>query len=565
MQTIPIFGHINLSKHRFIMLLKKSHKKKSLLLWLCLLLSLSCMANTKAVCNSLISEGVKAFNKRDFLKSLELFTEARSIADKNKWDRLLYDTTFHIGNTYYSMLDYGEALNYFLESYTIALKKLDAKDEIAALNNIANLYTKEKMYNKALEYYSKAYELAKEKNIDERKGLPVMNIGYIYNRIGEPKKARPYIIESMPFLNEGYLLSAKVLLVENDLLLGNSEVARNKAFSLLKDSSVLKTENLDIFLWLIIAKTYLKDNNYRLASEYALKTLHKTPDLDMKRDTYQLLSNIYSSSGDLNKVVEYKDSVISSEKKLNDIKNGRLFENNRVKFEIEGYKNQLNSKEEKIEGERRIFFTVIGLILAFVVIIVLILRQKKIIAERNQQSSELNLVKEKNNNLLLEKQITDAMLEQERLLVEEERLKNEVDSRNKKIFARALYLSDRNQLIEEIVTYLSKKPKFSKDQTLANYVRSLKEDLRTNNEWDSFIQHFEEVNHGLLSRLKTIHPTLTANDIRFISYMYMNLSAKEIASILNITIQACKKRKERLSTKMELPKDVDLFDYISTV
>jgi DNA-binding CsgD family transcriptional regulator len=45
----------------------------------------------------------------------------------------------------------------------------------------------------------------------------------------------------------------------------------------------------------------------------------------------------------------------------------------------------------------------------------------------------------------------------------------------------------------------------------------------------------------------------------------MNLSSKEIASILNITPVASKKRKERIAAKMEIPKNTDLFDYISAI
>lgn len=516
-------------------------------------------------CDALIDQGIAEMHKKKYAKSLELFTEARSMASKNNWDRQLYSSTFNIGNTYYEMLDYGEALNYFLDSYTIALKKLNYKDEIASLNNIANLYTKEKIYDKALEYYSKAYELAMDKNIDARKGLPVMNMGYIYNLMNEPKKARPYILKSMIYLKDEYLLSAKMLLIENDLLLGNSAIAREKSFDLLNDSTISKTENLDIFLWPVIAKSYLKENDYESAARFALKVLDKKPNIDVKRDTYQLLSDIYKKSGNLNRVVAYKDSIIASEKKLNDIKNGRLFENNRVKFEIQGYKEQLSMKEENMAEERRIFYAILAVIFGVVVISMLMLRQKRIIAERNQHSSELDLEKEKNNNLLLENRVTDALLEQERLKVEEERLKNEIESRNKKIFAKALHLSGRNELIEETLDYLSKRPKYSKDVTLASYVQSLKQHLSADNDWDDFIAHFEEVNSGFLSRLKTAHPSLTVSDIRFIAYMYMNLSAKEIAFILNITPLASQKRKERLAAKMEIPKEQDLYDYIASL
>lgn len=539
------------------MLLKINIKRICLCL-LFLLVTNILMSNTKEVCDSLISKGVESFKKRDYIHSLEFFTEARSIANKYKWDRQLYDATFHIGNTYYEMFDYGEALNYFLESYTIALSKLDAKDEIASLNNIANLYTKEKIYDKALEYYTKAYQLAKEKNIDARKGLPVMNIGYIYNKLEKPEKARYYLKESLKYLEEEYLLSAKILLIENDLLLGNSHIARKEAFELLNNPDYSNALNVDVFLWSLISKSYLSENNYEMASEFALKVLDKKPVIDIKKDTYQLLSDIFKKSGNLEKALSYKDSIIDIEKKLNDIKNGRLFENNRVKFEIQNYKEQLIEKEDKIVHERWILYCIITIILVMVLFIIIVLRQKNIVAKRNQENSELNLLREKNNSLILEQKVLNSTKEQERL-------KNEIDTRNRKLSAKALHLSGRNELIEEILNYLSKRPKYSKDSTLASYVESLKHHIKTDNDWDDFISHFQEVNSGFLTRLKAAHPTLNISEIRFIAYMYMNLSYKEIAHLLNITSDACKKRKERLVSKMELPKDLDLYEYIANL
>lgn len=513
-------------------------------------------AQTKEQCDSLIVKGADALFRKDYVKSLELLTQARTIAESKHWDRQAYNAIFNIGNNYYAMLDFGEALNYFLESYTIAVKKLQPKDEIAALNNIANLYTKEKMYDKAMEYYSKAYETASEKNIDSRKGLPLMNMGYLYNKLDQPQKARTYLLRSMEYLKGDHLVGAKISLIENDMLLGDIKKSRTEALNLFHNTPNAKEGNLDVFLWQIISKGYIKEGNYGMAEKYASEVLLRNPDLDVKRDLYELLALIYSKSRSYDKALVVKDSIISIDKHINELKNGRVFENNRVRFEIQNYRNDIKVKEDKIHTERIIFISSLGILIAAIVIVILFFRQKSIIAERNRNIAALNLEKETTHSLLLEKQITDALLEQERL-------KNEVEARNRKLSAKALYLSDRNELIEEIVTYLSKKPKYSSDKTLSEYVRSLKDNLRTDNEWNSFITHFEEVNHGFLTRLRELHPMLTANDVRFIAYIYMNLTIKEIASILNITIVACKKRKERLAVKMEIDKDVDLFDYIS--
>ena len=43
----------------------------------------------------------------------------------------------------------------------------------------------------------------------------------------------------------------------------------------------------------------------------------------------------------------------------------------------------------------------------------------------------------------------------------------------------------------------------------------------------------------------------------------MNLSNKDIASLLNITPESCKRRRIRISKKLRLDTSAHLFDYIS--
>ncbi|RZK09629.1 MAG: hypothetical protein EOO46_13290, partial [Flavobacterium sp.] len=109
----------------------------------------------------------------------------------------------------------------------------------------------------------------------------------------------------------------------------------------------------------------------------------------------------------------------------------------------------------------------------------------------------------------------------------------------------------------------SELPDVSQNIKLKTHIKTLKEHLKTDSEWDNFIVHFEEVNQGLLSTLKEKHPNLSSNDIRFICYVYMNLSLKEIGTIFNITQEACRKRKERIFRKMQIDKDISFYDYLS--
>ena len=531
-----------------------------LFLLLCMCLNSYSYAQDANKCDVINEKADKALQNEDFVKSIELFNKVYIQAEKHQWDKQAFNASLGLGNNYFYMLDYGEALKYYLEAYAIAIKKSNTYAEIAVLNNIANLYKNQKMYDKATEYYNKAYDLAVEKKIDGRKGLPLLNLGCIYNELNEPAKARLFIIESMPFLDGNHLTSAKISLIENDMLLGNTEPALKKAIELNKAALGNVKDNYNTTLSIIIAKCYLKLQDFKPAISEATKILKTNNNLDyeIKRNVYSLLSDVYHENKSFNMSLLYRDSVLVAEKKLDEINNRRVFASNRVKFEILNYKNQLAINAEKVATERKIFYSAIALLLVLVAITVLFLRQKKALAERNQHISDLNLEKEKHNSLLLEKQIANALLMQEQL-------KNEVDVKNRKLSTKAIYLADRNELIEEIVSYLSKDPLLIRDANLVGYVNSLKANLRTDTEWDSFITHFEEVNHGFLKRLKVRHPALSANDIRFIAYIYMNLSVKEISSLLNITTVACKKRKERLAAKMEISKDEDLFSYISNL
>lgn len=550
----------------------KLHTKKLIapvLLWL--FFCVAALAGNTAKCDTLIKQGIDAMWKKDHVKSLELLTQARNMAETNRWYKQQFLAINNIGANYYTMLDYGEALNYYLESYTLAVKHLEPKYEMVVLNNIAILYSKENKHAKAEEYFLKAYNIAKENKDFVKVGLYAMNLGSVNNEMNRLQKARAYILESIPLLKEdaGLNVMAKIGLAENDLLAGNTQQAREMALQLQKTTPDLNFNNVGTSILAVITKSYIKEKNYSAAEAAAMNLLAANPNPETKRAVFEMLAEIYTGNKTFGKALQYKDSIIAIDKELNDIKNGKVFETGRVKFEIENYRNEIALTEEKIAAERRLYlYSILGII-AVVTIIILVLRnissrdkQKKLVAERNQQVTALELEKEKNANLLLEKQIHEK---ETGLLLEQERLKNEIESRNRKLSAKALYLSGRNQLIEEILQSLSNVPELAKDKALANHIKTLKDHLKTDDEWESFITHFEEVNHGVLSRLKALHPALTVNDIRFISYIYMNLSTKEIASMLNITAEACRKRKERLADKMELSAGTSLYDYLSAM
>lgn len=543
----------------------------ALLLLLCCLTTGSLHATVETNPQKYLNLGFEQMDKANFKKALEYLTKAQFYSEKNKQYDILFTAKNNIGIIYFQLSDYGEALNYYLECYTIALKYLDPKREMTVLNNIAILYCAEKNYNKGEEYFIRAYGIAKRENDPLKIGHYAVNLARVANKTNKLKQGEDYLLEASKLVKDDkqLFLQYRITLAENLSLRGKTIEARKILFELLPKTQRYSVNGDRVELLTHLAESYNADKKTDSAIYYSRQALASNYDYDSRILLYGKLSDFYLEQKEPWKALEMKDSMVAAKDSLEKAKNGRLFENNKVKFELQQYKNDLSQNQQRLNLERKLFFAVMAIVLTLLFFVYRMYRnraikqeQQRIIAKRESEITQLELDKEKTEHLLLEQQLRE--LENEALL-KEEKLKNEIEQKNRKLSVRALYLSGRNEMIEEIVHSLSDVPEIAKSPEIKSRIRILKEHLKTDSEWDNFIVHFEEANQGFLHSLKQKHPDLNSNDIRFISYLYMNLSSKEICSIFNITAEALRKRKERIARKMELADNTSLYDYLSSL
>jgi len=527
--------------------------------------------NGQAYCDSIIITGVDSMLNKHYAKALTLLNEAQALATDRHWYKQQFLAINNIGLVYYFLYDYGEAQKNYLQAYTIAVKNTDRILQMTVLNNIAILYSKEKNFTQSYSYFKKAYDMAKEDKLAAKIGNYALNLGIVCNETRDVNKGKEYLDEALQYLkgNTKKLVEANTTLAENDILQGNTKQAITAGAALLKQARDSGYAEDETAILTMLAKAYLKDNDNAKAAQYAREALAINTGIEENISIYQLLADIETKASAYELASQYKDSVMVLQDSADKIRNSRLFENSKIKFELLNSQHELSLNQAQLSSERKIFYSILALVLVIIVFVIWVLRnrtveykQKKLIAERSQKITVLEFEKEKNEHLLLEKQLQEK---ETIALLEQERLKNEIEVRNRKLSAKALYLSGRNELIEEIIANLGKTPGIGEDGKLASHIQNLKSHLKATNEWNSFSEHFEEVNRGFLSALKTRHPGLNVNDIRFLSYVYMGLNTKEIASALNITAEGCRKRRERLIKKMELSEDVTLYNYLSSL
>lgn len=97
---------------------------------------------------------------------------------------------------------------------------------------------------------------------------------------------------------------------------------------------------------------------------------------------------------------------------------------------------------------------------------------------------------------------------------------------------------------------------------LSDLVHHLEQLLKSSKEEDKFMKDIVNVAPDFTKLIKEKHPELLDSDIRFLTYIRMNLTVKDIATMLNITPESCRRRKIRVSKKLGLPSSAELYSYI---
>jgi DNA-binding NarL/FixJ family response regulator len=102
-------------------------------------------------------------------------------------------------------------------------------------------------------------------------------------------------------------------------------------------------------------------------------------------------------------------------------------------------------------------------------------------------------------------------------------------------------------------------------QSFKHLVRLIKDVERGDSELDQLTMHFNNVNSAFFNKLKDSYPELSPNDLKFCAYLRLNLSSKEMAQLLNVTIKAIEVGRYRLRKKLKLQPETNLFEFLTEI
>ncbi len=171
------------------------------------------------------------------------------------------------------------------------------------------------------------------------------------------------------------------------------------------------------------------------------------------------------------------------------------------------------------------------------------------------KKQEQGLLQKKERELKLEQ------LENQRQLMQfkNKNLKLDIENKNRELGTATMNLVKRNELLNNIKEELSKTKSIIEVKSVIKLINS---SLNNTSDWKLFEEAFNNVDKDFMKKIKSLHTSITPNDLRLCAYLRLNLSSKEIAPLLNISHKSVEVKRYRLRKKMGLDHDQSLSNYI---
>lgn len=150
-----------------------------------------------------------------------------------------------------------------------------------------------------------------------------------------------------------------------------------------------------------------------------------------------------------------------------------------------------------------------------------------------------------------------------------EKLEAELQFKNQELATATMHLVQKGEILQTIhenlnqILQQSTNPAVKKEiQQLLNLLNF---DATLDEDWAQFARHFDQVHVDFLKRVREQHPHLSSTDYKLCAYLRMNLSTKEIAPLMNISVRGVEASRYRLRKKLGLPNDANLTEVIFNI
>jgi len=471
------------------------------------------------VATSLNNIGSIYANQGDYQRALEYFHSSLKIREETNDKIGLSNSLNNIGTIYYHQGDIQRALLYYHKSLKIREETGDKQGVANSLNNIGAIFKKQGDIQGALDYYHKSLKIREERGEKLGVATSLNNIGSIYANQEDFQRALKYFHNSLKIreaMNDKIGVSNSLNnIAKVELWHGQMEAAFEHAERSLSLAREVGSPSQMMHTAGTLRRIAEKEGNYKGAME--MHTLH-----------IQMRDSIKS--------LETQKAMIRQQAKYEFEKKMLVFRAEQEKSEQEI---ELLERDKRIDTFKRYFL--IGALFFLLLVGGLVYRQQRMRVEKNKALAKL----------------------------EQKQLKEQLDFKNKELMNFASHIIQKDNYLKEINTQLQKMLDDSEGSKALEKAKKLsvwmKSKINLEQDLKEFQTDVELVQHDFLIKLKNRFPDLTNHELNLASLLKLNLSTKEISTLINIAPTSVEKARYRLRKKMNISTDQTLADFFHTV
>ena len=150
--------------------------------------------------------------------------------------------------------------------------------------------------------------------------------------------------------------------------------------------------------------------------------------------------------------------------------------------------------------------------------------------------------------------------------LEKDKLETELMMKSKELASSTMSIIKKNDILVRIKEELAQQKEHLGSQYPKKYydkiVHIIDESISSEDDWTIFQSNFDRIHENFFRNLHSRYSELTSNDLRLCAYLRLNLSSKDIANLMNISLKGVEAGRYRLRKKLNISPEKSLTEFM---
>lgn len=495
-------------------------------------------------------------NKGDYNQSIELLEDAITLQQKLKNNTGLATAYGEMATNYNYKTDYKKSVDYLVKAISLLKKDKNSKQLPAIKQKLANTYLAQHNYKFAIDLYKECLTSFKALGANQNYYLTLINLGDALThtkKYAEAAKTFSQASEGLKIIRDDELIGI------NAFRMGELEEMQGqtaKAASLYKFAidHLKKAQSVRL---IGMGGSYIRFLNEKNDHKEALAVINSVESSKKFRYanreeqlTYQnAIADTYKATNNDKEAIKAYQNTITIMDSIAMVQKDAAVQEIQAKFqtELQREKNialEANNMalQKEMETEKMLMLLYAFISLSIIVLILLFLRGYWL--KNRLQNEELKSIEAEKNLIQQQHHHEQELTNTQKEVIEE---------KQRELTSTALRMANYQDSISEIIDKCTTNAEIK----ITDVKKDLQHLMKQKDYWKQFETRFNNLHPEFGANLSIRFSKLTKNDIEFCSLLKLNMSNKEIASLLQISHESAITKKYRIKKKMEINDDAE--------